>query len=158
MDTGLTTLLEADIEKHRALAQSFITRIVVLEDSSARGGGSLQAPAAASCRPFRPAPCAERARWNSPGPFRRCVPTTNCFARQHTLLYRARRGLSVAMAVADVFAKSTALEDLQANARSPLGGEDVAVYKRLLSAAAYVAALPLPPICCRRSKVMRGAE
>src|SRR5690606_34710610 len=60
---------------------------------------------------------------------------------QHTLLYRARRGLSVAMAVADVFAKSTALEDLQAkNARSPLEGEDVAVYKRLLSAAAYVAA------------------
>src|SRR5690606_5911836 len=56
-------------------------------------------------------------------------------------LYRARRGLSIAMAVADVFAKSTALEDLQAkNARSPLEGEDVSHYKRLLSAAAYVSA------------------
>src|SRR5690606_26932138 len=60
---------------------------------------------------------------------------------QHTLLYRARRGLAVAMAVGDVFAKSTALEDLQAkNARSPLEGDDVATYKRLLSAAAYIAA------------------
>ena len=33
MDTGLTTIDEADIEKHRAVAQSMITRIVVLEDS-----------------------------------------------------------------------------------------------------------------------------
>jgi energy-coupling factor transporter ATP-binding protein EcfA2 len=56
-------------------------------------------------------------------------------------LYRARRGLAVAMAVADIFARSTALEELQAkNARAPLEGEDVAHYKRLLSAAAYVAA------------------
>jgi energy-coupling factor transporter ATP-binding protein EcfA2 len=45
------------------------------------------------------------------------------------------------MAVADIFARSTALEELQAkNARAPLEGEDVAHYKRLLSAAAYVAA------------------
>ena len=32
MDTGLTTIPEADIEKHRATAQSMITRLVVLED------------------------------------------------------------------------------------------------------------------------------
>ena len=34
MDTGLTTISEADIEKHRATAQSMITRLVVLEDAS----------------------------------------------------------------------------------------------------------------------------
>ena len=34
MDTGLTTIAEADIEKHRATAQSMITRLVVLEDAS----------------------------------------------------------------------------------------------------------------------------
>ena len=31
MDAGLTTIAEADIEKHRATAQSMITRVVVLE-------------------------------------------------------------------------------------------------------------------------------
>ena len=41
MDTGLTAISEADIEKHRALAQSFITRIVVLEDSSGRSQTEL---------------------------------------------------------------------------------------------------------------------
>jgi hypothetical protein len=41
MDTGLTTISEADIEKHRATAQSFITRIVVLEDSSGQSGTAL---------------------------------------------------------------------------------------------------------------------
>ena len=54
MDTGLTTIPEADIEKHRATAQAMITRIVVLES-----GGSpaprLPAPAGVSFRPFQPA-------------------------------------------------------------------------------------------------------
>jgi len=142
MDTGLTTLLEADIEKHRALAQSFITRIVVLEDSSARGGREL----AGTGRRFVPTVSTGSVRRTREVELTRTVQAVRpddqlLSPAQHTLLYRARRGLSVAMAVADVFAKSTALEDLQAkNARSPLEGEDVAVYKRLLSAAAYVAA------------------
>ena len=41
MDTGLTTIDEADIEKHRATAQIMITRIVVLEDSSGQSGTAL---------------------------------------------------------------------------------------------------------------------
>ena len=41
MDTGLTTIAEADIEKHRATAQSMITRIVVLEDSRGQSGTAL---------------------------------------------------------------------------------------------------------------------
>ena len=41
MDTGLTTIPEADIEKHRATAQSMITRVVVLEDSSRESGTAL---------------------------------------------------------------------------------------------------------------------
>ena len=41
MDTGLTTISEADIDKHRATAQSMITRIIVLEGD---GGGSRGTP------------------------------------------------------------------------------------------------------------------
>jgi hypothetical protein len=60
---------------------------------------------------------------------------------QHALLYRSRRGLQVALAVADVFARQTNLEGLQSrNATAPLSGEDAAQFKALLSASAYVAA------------------
>ena len=41
MDTGLTTISEADIEKHRPIAQSMITRVVVLEDSSGSSNTAL---------------------------------------------------------------------------------------------------------------------
>ena len=33
MDTGLTTIDEKDIDKHRPTAQSMVTRVVVLQDS-----------------------------------------------------------------------------------------------------------------------------
>lgn len=142
MDTGLTTLSEADIEKHRALAQSFITRIVVLEDSSGRSATELAGTgrrfvstvSTGSVRRTREVELTKTVQSVRPDDLLMSIP-------QHSLLYRARRGLSVALAVGDVFAKSTALEDLQAkNARSPLEGDDVATYKKLLSAAAYVSA------------------
>lgn len=145
MDTGLTAIAEADIEKHRALAQSFITRIVVLEDSAGRsptelagtGRRFVSTVSTGSVRRTREVELAKTVQAVRPDDQLLSIA-------QHTLLYRARRGLSVAMAVADVFAKSTALEDLQAkNGRSPLEGDDVAAYKRLLSAAAYVAAFTL---------------
>ena len=63
---------------------------------------------------------------------------------QHTLLYRARRGIAIALAVADVFARANDLESLQAkNARAPLEGDDAAHFKKLLSASAYVSAFAL---------------
>jgi energy-coupling factor transporter ATP-binding protein EcfA2 len=142
MDTGLTTLSETDIEKHRAMAQSFITRIVVLEDSSGRsqtelagtGRRFVSTVSTGSVRRTREVELTKTVQSIRPDDQLLSIP-------QHSLLYRARRGLSVAFAVGDVFAKSTALEDLQAkNARSPLEGDDVATYKRLLSAASYVAA------------------
>ena len=142
MDTGLTAISEADIEKHRALAQSFITRVVVLEDSSGRSQTEL----AGTGRRFVSTVSTGSVRRTREVELSKTVQSIRpddqlLSIAQHTLLYRARRGLALAMAVADVFAKSTALEDLQAkNSRSPLEGEDVAAYKRLLSAAAYVAA------------------
>lgn len=142
MDAGLTTLLEADIEKHRPLAQSFITRFVVLEDPSDRSTTEL----AGTGRRFVSTVSTGTVRRTREVELTRTVqairPDDQLLSiAQHTLLYRARRGLAVAMAVADTFAKSTALEDLQAkNSRSPLEGEDVSTYKRLLSAGAFVAA------------------
>src|SRR5919202_3095 len=41
MDTGLTTIAEADIAKHQAMAQSMITRVIVLEDSSGQSATAL---------------------------------------------------------------------------------------------------------------------
>ena len=142
MDTGLTAISEADIDKHRAVAQSFITRIVVLEDSSGQSGTEL----AGTGRRFVSTVSVGSVRRTREVELTRTVQAIRpddplMGIGQHTLLYRARRGLSVALAVGDVFARSTALEDLQAkNARSPLEGDDVATFRRLVSAAAYVAA------------------
>ncbi|MEZ5808636.1 MAG: hypothetical protein R3D65_13305 [Zhengella sp.] len=36
MDTGLTTIHEDDVARHLATAQSFVTRMVVMEDGDGR--------------------------------------------------------------------------------------------------------------------------
>jgi energy-coupling factor transporter ATP-binding protein EcfA2 len=142
MDTGLTTIAEEDIEKHRAVAQSMIGRVVVLEDGASQSGTQLAGTgrrfvstvSTGAVRRTREVELTKTVQAVRPDDQLMSIP-------QHTLLYRARRGLAVAMAVADVYAKSTSLEDLQAkNARSPLEGDDAAQFKRLLSASAYVAA------------------
>lgn len=142
MDTGLTAIAEADIEKHRATAQSFITRIVVLEDSSSQSGTGLAGTnrrfvstvSTGSVRRTREIELAKTVGAIHPDDQLLSIP-------QHTLLYRARRGIAIALAVSDVFARGTDLEALQAkNARSPLDGEEATRFKKLLSASAYVAA------------------
>ncbi|MFE0014731.1 AAA family ATPase [Mesorhizobium sp. NPDC059054] len=145
MDTGLTTIPEADIEKHRATAQSFITRIVVLEDSSGESGTAL----AGTGRRFVSTVSTGSLRKTREVELQKTVASTRpddqlMSIPQHTLLYRARRGIAVALAVSDVFSRSTDLESLQAqNARSPLEGDQAAQFKKLLSASAYVAAFTL---------------
>ncbi len=92
MDTGLTTIPEADIEKHRAAAQSMITRVVVLEDSSGQIlARRSPAPDGASCPRSRPAPCARRARSSLTKTVASVRPDDQLLSiPQHTLLYRAR--------------------------------------------------------------------
>jgi hypothetical protein len=145
MDTGLTTIAEADIEKHRATAQSMITRIVVLEDTGGKSGAALAGTgrrfvstvSTGSVRKTREVELSKTVAAVRPGDQLMSIP-------QHMLLYRARRGIAVALAIADIFARSGDLEGLQAkNARAPLEGEDAAHFKRLLSASAYVAAFSL---------------
>jgi hypothetical protein len=142
MDTGLTTIPEVAIEKHRATAQSFVTRIVVLEDASRESGTAL----AGTNRRFVSTVSVGSARHTREVELQKTVQTVHpddplLSIPQHTLLYRARRGLAVALAVSDIFAEGTDLESLQAkNARAPLEGDEAAHFKKLLSASAYVAA------------------
>ncbi|MDH4990819.1 ATP-binding protein [Aquamicrobium lusatiense] len=142
MDTGLTTIPEASIEKHRATAQSFITRIVVLEDPSREAGTALAGTnrrfvstiSTGSVRRTREVELAKTVGAIHPDDQLLSIP-------QHTLLYRARRGIAVALAIAEVFAQGTDLEALQAqNARSPLQGDEAARFRKLLSSSAYIAA------------------
>ena len=41
MDTGLTTIDEKDIDKHRSTAQSMVTRVIVLEASTGLSNTAL---------------------------------------------------------------------------------------------------------------------
>jgi len=145
MDTGLTTIPEADIEKHVPTAQSFITRIVVLEQSNGQSGTAL----AGTNRRF-----VSTVSTGSVGRSREVELVKTVAAvrpgdqlldiAQHTLLYRTRRGIAIALAVADVYARASDLESLQAkNARTPLEGEEASNFRKLLSASAYVAAFTL---------------
>jgi hypothetical protein len=142
MDTGLTTIPEADIEKHRATAQSMITRVVVLEDASGRSSTPLAGTgrrfvstvSTGSVRKTREVELSKTVASIRPDDQLLSIP-------QHTLLYRARRGIAIALAVSDVFARAGELESLQAkNARAPLEGDDAQRFHRLLSASAYVSA------------------
>ena len=145
MDTGLTAIPEADIEKHRATAQSFITRVVVLEDASGSSGTALAGTgrrfvstvSAGSVRKTREVELSKTVMAVRPDDQLMSIP-------QHTLLYRARRGIQIALAVADIFAEGTDLESLRArNARAPLEGDEAAAFKKLLAASGYIAAFSL---------------
>jgi len=145
MDTGLTTISEADIEKHRATAQSMITRVVVLEDASRDSA----TPLAGTGRRFVSTVSAGSLRRTREVELTKTVASVRpddqlMSIAQHTLLFRTRRGIAIALALADVFARANELEALQAkNTRAPLEGDEAGRFKRLLSAAAYVSAFSL---------------
>ena len=142
MDAGLTTIPETDIEKHLPTAQSMVTRVVVLEDAGRESGTALAGTnrrfvstvAPGAVRKTREVELAKTIAAVRPGDQLLSIA-------QHTLLYRTRRGLAVALAIADAFARATDLESLSArNARAPLEGEDASAFRKLLNASAYVAA------------------
>lgn len=142
MDAGLTTIPEADIAKHRGTAQSMITRLVVLEDAS----GASAAPLAGTGRRFVSPVSTAGTRRTREVELAKTVAAVRpddplMGIAPHALLVRTRRALMVALAVAEVFARSTDLESLQArNAGAPLAGEDAVRFRKLLAASAYVAA------------------
>lgn len=145
LNAGLTTLHEDDIARHQAIAQSLVTRLVILDRADAPAG----APLAGTGRRFISTVSTGDQRRTREVELARTIQAIRSgdpllSPAQHAALYRTRRGIQVALAVADVFAQQTNLEQLQArNASAPLGGEDASHFKALLSASAYVAAFTL---------------
>lgn len=141
-NTGLTTIHEDDIEKHRLMAQSLVTRAIVLQRDDGQSGTAL----AGSGRRFVSTVSTRSVRRSREIELAKTIASIRpddplLSIAQHTALFRARRGLAVALALADTFAKQSELETLQSkNAGSPLAGEEATRFKALLSASAYVAA------------------
>ncbi|MCC0043855.1 MAG: ATP-binding protein [Brucellaceae bacterium] len=142
LDAGLTAIGEEDVEKHLPTAQSMVTRVIVMEDGTGRSQTALAGTgrrfvspvSSGSVRRTREVELTKTIQAVKPGDQLMSIG-------QHTVLYRARRGIQVALAVGDNFAKATDLESLQAkNTRAPLEGEEASIYKKLLAASAYVAA------------------
>lgn len=140
--TGLTTISEDDIAKHRPLAQSMVTRVIVMEKQD----GTSSTPLAGTNRRFVSTVSTSgmrRTREIELGKTIQAIRPDDQMLSipQHTLLFRSRRGLAVALAVAEMFGRQTDLESLQSrNAGAPLQGEEAERFKRLLTASAYVAA------------------
>ena len=142
---GLTTISEEDIAKHRATAQGMVTRVVVLQPDSGSSSTALAGTgrrfvstvATGSVRRTVEVELAKTIQAVRPDDPMLSIP-------QHTLLFRARRGIAVSLAVAEAFARQTDLERLQAqNLGAPLQGADAERFHRLNAAAAYVAAFTL---------------
>ncbi|KQV38250.1 MULTISPECIES: AAA family ATPase [unclassified Rhizobium] len=142
LNAGLTTLHEDDIAKHQAVAQGLVTRLIILEADDPASSTAL----AGTGRRFVSTVSTAGQRRTRDVELVKTIQSVRAgdplmSLAQHAILYRSRRGLQVALAVADVFARQTDLESLQSrNAAAPLGGEEASRFKALLSASAYVAA------------------
>lgn len=145
MDVGLTTIEEKDIDKHLPVANAMVTRFVSLETSEGQSGTEI----AGTGRRFVSTVSTGGLRKTREVEFAKTVQSVRAddpmlSIAQHTLLFRARRGVAIALAVADVFGRQSDLESLMArNASAPLQGEEASHFKRLLSAASYIAAFSL---------------
>lgn len=141
LNAGLTTLREDDIARHLTVAQSLVTRVVLLEKDESSNGTAI----AGTGRRFVSPVSTTGARRTRDVELIKTIQGASTSdpllsPAQHSVAYRTRRGLQVALAVSDVFARQTALEALQAkNATAPLSGEAATEYRALLSSSAYVA-------------------
>jgi ATPases of the AAA+ class len=141
LNAGLTTIHEDEIAKHLAVAQGLVTRAVVLDHGEGQG-----ASLAGTGRRFVPTVTTGSVKRTREVELSKTIQLVRASdpmlsPQQHAVLYRARRGAQVALAVSDVFARQTNLEQLQArNLSSPLAGADAEQFKALLSASAYISA------------------
>jgi hypothetical protein len=142
LNTGLTAIPEDDIAKHLSLAQSFVTKIVTLEADGAASGTAI----AGTGRRFVSTVSTGSVRRTREVELARAIQAVRSTDQmlspnQHTLLFRARRGVMIGLAIADVFARQTNLEGLQArNASAPLTGPDADNFRNLLNASAFITA------------------
>ncbi len=142
MDIGLTALDEEDVTKHLTTAQSLITRCVVLEVDDNKSKTEI----AGTRRRFVSTVSSAGTRKSNKVELIKTIAAvspddTMMSIAQHGLVYKSRRGIAVALAISDVFARQTSLESLAArNLASPLSGDQAEHYRGLLEASAYVSA------------------
>jgi len=142
LNAGLTTIHEDEIAKHLALAQGLVTRLIVLDAGDSAGG----TPLAGTGRRFVSTVSTGAVKRTREVELIKTIQAGQgadplLSPLKHGVVYRARRGAQVALAVAEVFARQTHLEQLQArNLSAPLSGPDAEQFKALLQASAYVAA------------------
>ena len=142
MDTGLTTIDEKEISKHLATAQSLVTKLILMEtrDDKSRtelAGTRRRFVSTVSTRGMKSTREVEFAKTLSSV----AADDSMLSPVQHNILFKTRRALAVALAVADEFAQQTGLDALRAkNAASTLDGDDATKFRALLEASSYVAA------------------
>ena len=141
MDIGLTTLREEDIKKHLATAQSLLQRTSLLIASET---GKSKTRLAGTRRRFVSTVSTGGAKSASEVKFLETLssltPDDNMLSvEQHMLAYRMRRAIAVGLAVQEVFARQSELEELSTeNKSSPLSGDKASRYHKLLAASAFV--------------------
>lgn len=142
LNAGLTTIHEDEIARHMAIAQGLVTRAIVLDSDDGQGGTSLAGTGRRFVSTVSTGPVRRTREVELEKTIRSVRAGDPLMSPQgHALLYRARRGAQVALAIGDVFARQTDLEALQArNLSAPLQGADAERFKGLLAASAYVAA------------------
>ena len=142
MDTGLATIDEKDIKKHHATAQSLVTKLVLLEARDNKSKTEL----AGTRRRFVSTVSTAGAKSTREVEFANTLSSVSSDDSmlspvQHGILFKTRRALAVALAIADEFAQQTGLDSLRSkNAASALEGDDATKYRTLLEASSYVAA------------------
>src|SRR5690606_22389658 len=108
LNAGLTTIHEDDIARHQATAQSLVTKLVILESDDPKGGTAL----AGTGRRFVSTVSTTGARRTREVELAKTIQSVRAgdpllSPQQHAVLFRARRGLQVALAVSDTFSRQT---------------------------------------------------
>ena len=101
LNTGLTAIPEEDIAKHQSIAQSFVTKVVMLESDSGTSGTAL----AGTGRRFVSTVSTSGARKTREVSLAAVIQSIRAgdqtlSPNQHALLYRARRGTMIGTASA----------------------------------------------------------
>ncbi len=143
MDTGLTTLSEKDILKHLTTAQSLVERAtVVVKSDTSRSKTELAGTRRRFVSTISTGASTNTVNVKIAETIQAIAPQDGMLSiAQHTLKFRLRRALAVALAVQDVFARQSDLESLAAeNKSAPLSGDKASRFHALLSAGSFVAA------------------
>ncbi len=143
MDTGLTTLSEKDILKHLTTAQSLIDRAtVIVKSDTSRSKTELAGTRRRFVSTVSTGGATNTINVKIADTIQAIAPEDGMLSiAQHTLKFRLRRALAVALAVQDIFARQSELESLAAeNKSAPLSGDKANRFHNLLAAGSFVAA------------------